>query len=90
MKASEIMAIVTLTSFCLAAGALIFALKASDELGDQTLNEWHWDVIIEEKRAEGYYISTITMEKKIDLINEQEIRIPEPNEASYKAFFGWE
>ncbi len=44
---------------------------------EQPLSELHWDVIIEEKRAEGYYISTITMKKKFGF-DETEAR--EPNE----------
>lgn len=33
---------------------------------EQPLSEWHWDTIIEEKRAEGYYISEINFKEKID------------------------
>ena len=45
---------------------------------EQPLSEWHWDVIIEEKRADGFYISEIKMIRKIDPIIDQ--RITEPNE----------
>jgi len=30
---------------------------------EQPLTEWHWDTIIEERRADGYYIIEITMKK---------------------------